>query len=380
MLLVCGLLAACHEGEDGPGQSRYANRTVIAYQVAENNLETHLLTNVEMMVRGLAGLDSPCRLLVYWDGRSGTPKLSQYTVDGKGGASGEVVLKTYEEQNSLDPEVMRGVFSDIFAFAPSSSYGLVMSSHATGWLPPDTHTRSFGQDGTGKMDIPLLAQVLSDVTDKPFDYILFDACLMADVEVMYELRHTADYIIASPAEVIGAGFPYDRLMAYLYSDEVADYTLALPRAYIDYYAAYAYPWGTVSVVRCDEMDGLAREVGGILAAHADKLSQLDVRSLQRYDRQAIGFTYSAVDLKDFVETLSGSDGLDGFSTQLGRTVVFSDMVDGNLLFDLSRENYSGLGIYVPQADKPLWNAYFKTLAWYQAVGWESVLLRAGLYE
>ena len=50
-----------------------------------------------------------------------------------------------------------------------------------------------------------------------FDYILFDACLMSQVEVAYELRDTADYLILSPAEVMSAGFPYFKITKYLLS-------------------------------------------------------------------------------------------------------------------------------------------------------------------
>ena len=34
---------------------------------------------------------------------------------------------------------------------------------------------------------------------------------MSQVEVAYELRNTADYLILSPAEVMSAGFPYFKI-------------------------------------------------------------------------------------------------------------------------------------------------------------------------
>jgi hypothetical protein len=44
---------------------------------------------------------------------------------------------------------------------------------------------------------------------------LMDACLMGSVEVAYELRNKADFIIASPTEVIYMGYPYDRIIPEL---------------------------------------------------------------------------------------------------------------------------------------------------------------------
>ena len=62
------------------------------------------------------------------------------------------------------------------------------------------------------MDLPDLAEVLSPYR---FDYILFDACFMGSVEVLYELRHSARYFIASPAEILADGFPYHLILPYL---------------------------------------------------------------------------------------------------------------------------------------------------------------------
>ena len=33
------------------------------------------------------------------------------------------------------------------------------------------------------------------------EFILFDACLMSSIEVLYDLRDKAKYVIASPAEL-----------------------------------------------------------------------------------------------------------------------------------------------------------------------------------
>ncbi|MBQ4306232.1 MAG: hypothetical protein II764_04340, partial [Bacteroidales bacterium] len=90
----------------------------------------------------------------------------------------------------------------------ASSYGMVFSSHATGWLPKGYYTRALGtrshlhrmppQGGlmtktigeehtspSYEIDVSAFASAFPDGMD--FDYILFDACLMGCVEVAYEL-------------------------------------------------------------------------------------------------------------------------------------------------------------------------------------------------
>ncbi len=326
------------------------------------------------MLKGLPDVGKSCRLVIYWDGVSGNPKLSRYTVDAHGVVSNEEVQRTYEEQNSASADVMTKVFEDMFRLNPSENYGLVMSSHGTGWLPADKSTkfRAFGLDDKVWMEIPDLAAALSAVIPRPFDYILFDACLMSGVEVAYELRNVTDYIIASPSEVLSEGFPFVRLMPYLYGDDVSDYTVKLPQTFIDYYNSHTPTWGTIATIKCDEMENLAEQVKKVLMAHADKLQNFDVTTLQRYDRSALGFVYSTCDLKDFITTLDGSVAPELFLKQLDKTIVYKGLVNSNLLFTITEEKYSGIGIYIPQADKPRWNSFLTKMAWYEAAGWNQV--------
>lgn len=53
-----------------------------------------------------------------------------------------------------------------------------------------------------------------------FEFILFDACLMGNIEVLYQLRNKADYIIASPTEILVAGFPYTQTIPLLLQKEI----------------------------------------------------------------------------------------------------------------------------------------------------------------
>ena len=50
------------------------------------------------------------------------------------------------------------------------------------------------------------------------DYLLFDACFMANIETLYDLRECTDYVIAAPCEIMGEGFPYERAMPWFFTD------------------------------------------------------------------------------------------------------------------------------------------------------------------
>ena len=102
---------------------------------------------------------------------------------------------------------MRRVVSDARELAPADGLGLVLWSHGTGWIS-DTGSinepseasgmmspLSFGMDGRLTMKISSLRCALEG---NSFDFIYFDCCHMATVEVAYELRHLTPRIVASP--------------------------------------------------------------------------------------------------------------------------------------------------------------------------------------
>ena len=45
------------------------------------------------------------------------------------------VLKKYGDHNSSDPAVMKMIFEDMKSLAPTNSYGAILWSHATNWVP-----------------------------------------------------------------------------------------------------------------------------------------------------------------------------------------------------------------------------------------------------
>ena len=65
------------------------------------------------------------------------------------------------------------------------------------------------------MDITELAEKL-----RPFhyDFLVFDACFMSSIEVLYEMRNSFDYIVSSPTEVLATGFPYKEILPELLSN------------------------------------------------------------------------------------------------------------------------------------------------------------------
>lgn len=175
LMVVAVLMGACDKNDDPiptPPVEK-TEMTVMAYFVADNNLDQYLKQNITMMCEGLVKINKPATLLVYWDGKAGStywsePCILKYVTDGEGRLNGQDLnLKTAggsydtklwdaaeviptEFTASTEKESMAGVLKQMLALSPSSDYyGLVAGSHGSGWLKYITgsNSRSFGQDG-----------------------------------------------------------------------------------------------------------------------------------------------------------------------------------------------------------------------------------------
>ena len=108
---------------------------------------------------------------------------------------GLICIKEYGKINPLNSETMSCIISNLRHSFPSKETGLILWSHALGWLPNDfLSSRSFGLANGKTMSIPQLAMSLKD----SFNYIFFDACYMANIEVVAYFQQKCHYLLASP--------------------------------------------------------------------------------------------------------------------------------------------------------------------------------------
>lgn len=265
-LLIGGLFFSCQKEE--VLQITEKQSVTLVYMIADNDLSAYAIKDINEMESGISPTAQE-KLLVYVDtnasaGLPSHPVLLEIQHD----TSAEIkskILYAYPEQNSANPIVFEQVLKDAFSFYSENvqTKGLILWSHANAWLP-ENYTidnnrknqknlenqplfKSFGKDDTPKtsaMEIIDLAEIL-----KPyhFDYLLFDACFMASIEVLYELKNVADFFIASPAEILADGFPYHQVIPYLIDNQ--DFEKVV-KAYYNYYNNQrgAYQSATITLV------------------------------------------------------------------------------------------------------------------------------------
>ncbi len=293
------MLSSCCGGDEAalppmypPGSPwQKLSRTLIIYMAGENSLAQFVNTDSLEIARGLASIGDGARVVVYID----DTKSSRLCVGTR--REPLQVVKVYNRNYSSTNEYdMGAILSDIQSQYPADNYGLVLWSHASGWVLDNASPnykaprRSFGIDNGNRtysnqgevMDVTTLSRVLSRFPR--WEYVFFDACFMQCIEVAYELRNQTDYVIGSPAEIPGPGAPYDRILSYL-CQVPADVARAV-REYSYYYesgmAGSPY-WGAeLSLIRTDALEELASaSVPCYLEIMADQ-AEIDCSWVQRY--------------------------------------------------------------------------------------------------
>lgn len=87
---------------------------------------------------------------------------------------------------------------------PQVKFNLLIFGHASGCLPDNSlvASRSVIVDGNNNMELKNFANA---IPAKTFEYIVFETCFMAGIDVAYEFRDKADYIVASSARLSRRG-------------------------------------------------------------------------------------------------------------------------------------------------------------------------------
>lgn len=385
--LVGLFFAGCGEDDSGKGPEPPApprSHTLLVYMMGNNGLAGFMDSNLTQILEAAARLPEHGRIAVFYD-RGNYTRLTEVALDDDGRVKQRMIEEWGPDRtSSVDPEFMGGVMDMVREQLPADTYGLILSSHGGGWVPSDIFdgyaadaataqrrrvaplTRFFGQDGIECMEIPELAGVLAG---RGFDYILFDACFMASVEALYDLRTVTGHIIASSAEVMGSGFPYREMLPLLFR---SDHGLGeLCRLYMEFYRSPSASErsATISLVDCSRLDALAQRMHDVLAAGD---GSVDVSEIQSYEGFA---THLYFDLEQYAEQLTDDAKLLGdFRAALREAVPFSDHTEqfysdyGAVTLPLPRS--CGLTCHVGQPSRPETQAAFLETAWAEAVGAE----------
>ena len=408
LLFASAALASC-VFEDYVEEEPVIKRTILVYMAAENDLSKYVQTNMRDMRIAVKGMDDVVNLLVYVDRRqtgadSGTPPPVLIHIHN----DRYDTVRVFEEHNSCDPVVFGRVVEYVNEKWSTDSFGLVLWSHGTGWVPgsqmhyvaPNLNyvqprdgdrewdkddwypwfpggTRYFGRDegapsGYKTMNVSDMAKYIQD---QMFDFIMFDACYMGNVELVYELRNKTKYIISSASEIMGEGFPYIEIMQDLAYGNLTNVCRGFYKHYLKFSGFSQL--GCVSLVRTEGLDSLASCFGRIVAGSADTIPYMDTQGIQLLDRFKRHVFY---DLADFVGHVANNNDLIEFKNQLNRCVIYkattpylfkSDSESSINPYEIKMNTFCGLSVYIPLSvyeDQGL-NDDYRKLKWSKITGY-----------
>ena len=356
ILIVYGLLSCTEERHIEVPSAR---RTVLVYMSGDNNLSDETYTKIDSITAGWHNRQD--NLLIYQDarGEKGTPSLMRVIANDTKPYT--EVIKEYPEDNSAYADVFSEVIHDALSLYPAPGYGLVVFSHGTGWLPEGmfTRPRSIMNDNGSEMEIADFARAIPDHT---FDFIVLEACLMSGVEVAYELRNKADYLVASSAEILSPGFTpiYPELINYLFEPEAN--LKGFVRSYYEYCNTLpgVYRSATMSLIDLSAMDELAVAARSALINPA----KVDINNVQCYDR---GSNKLFFDFGDYMEQVNPSL-YPLVESALNKAVVYKASTPSFVTLPIYK--HSGLTTYIEQSGYPELNKAYRETSWGIEVGVE----------
>lgn len=390
-LLLLLVFVSCTKESEDPCKSR----TLMMYMFADDggSISSSLKKNIEDVVDNWSDTYDG-NVVIYLDPTSGNPQLIGVRSDGKGGFTREII-KEYEEMDSTDPETFVQVVNEMKTLYPAESYGLVWGSHADAWVSQHgfsydveggrvrrsvladglssvnwVHSRSFGVDGGNHMDVADMAEALDRAFPEGLDFLLWDACYMSSIEVLYALRDEVRYVVASCTETPIAGYPYGDILPYLWGkgEQLVDGLKRVCDLYHEHYAAMSSSFGTATLVNMAGMDAFYAVCGDVLSGRLDEVSTLRKDEVYRYP--LIDYTNPIFyDLGDYLVRMSRSDEeISRVKEALDDIVLYKICV--NPFYnrgEIPADKFSGVNVFVPSA---AWNYgnYYQTLSWFRVYG------------
>lgn len=410
-------------GRETPAEDRTYDKVMILYSAGFNSLSSYLAEDIEDLTTGWLPSKNDSKAIVVVSHRtrnngslyvpSTNPCVIRIYKDKKNIPVMDTLLTLGTDMLLSKPEVMDSTLNYIRHNFRSDHYGMIMSSHATGWLPkgyyasptdptgtiwssakkapartdvprgavpyveevlPGPAVKSFGQEieqvGKDKNSYELDLPELVDAIPMHLDYLLFDACLMGCVEVAYEFRDKCDYLAFSPTEILADGLDYPLITQRLLVSATPD----LRQVCEDYYNLYKDKSGdfqsaTISLIDCRRLDALASVCADIIEAHplvragSKAAEKIDAGLVQPYFRSDKHWFY---DLEDIFAKGGMTDSEAArLRNALDACVLYSAHTQYFISFPI--DTYCGFSMYLPCKGGPNLDAFYKSLAWNRAV-------------
>jgi uncharacterized membrane protein len=208
------------DGDGSPvGDRTTANWTYMVYMSADNNLEDEAILNINQMEA--VGSTEDVNIVLQldrspeWDETNGNwSDTRRYLVspDDDPDIINSQLLEDMGEVDMGDADNLRDFVVWAVTTYPAERYYLDVWGHGGGWRDGTCNDYTTGSS----IDTDELGVALA------LDGLGFDQCLMAQLEVFYEIKPYADVLVGAETLIPADGYNYTRVMAPLVADPAMD--------------------------------------------------------------------------------------------------------------------------------------------------------------
>ena len=211
ILLMLGVLRLPRQSYGQGGKSEGVSEwTLIFYFAADNDQEAYADATIDQLLAGTAQVENHPQILVFIDRLSEDGTKVFEVVDGA-----QILLSGYGEKNSADGDVLQEFATYALNLAEHDKVAFVMKSEGLGW-------RGIGRDNTQPpgvddqlMSTGDLAEALigaQEEANKQVDLLVLEGSIMAFIEVVYELRDAAAFLLATQSKIQPDGIPWEMII------------------------------------------------------------------------------------------------------------------------------------------------------------------------
>ncbi len=392
-------------------------KVLLLYSAGYNNLQSWLKEDIEDLMKGwLPGESRNDNVLLIYShlSRSSSdlntptaPVLFRVYSDYGGNTVADTLVRYETSDISASAEQLNTVLTYIKNNFPASSYGMIFSSHATGYLPagyynkpndyvfsedisyrqgkrmgqaptyvpytepaydPDRPmVKSIGQTAHAGRSYEMDLRDFAEAIPMKLDYLLFDACLMGGIEVAYELAGKCNLIAFSQAEVLAEGLNYSTITSHLIKEkEMTDMVSVCD----DYFQQYdqktgAYRSATISLVDCNRLEHLAELCRGMFGKYRQNIAKINPDKVQRFYTGSHHWFY---DLESILSAAGiTEEEMESLHDALEECVNYKAHTP-SFLGEFNINTFSGFSMYLPKRGSAQLDRYYRTLKWNEATG------------
>jgi len=279
--------------------------------------------------------------------------------------SDEIISQPLEDGGAViaGTEVMMADPGQLFAFVdfaaeefPADRYVLVLWGHGAGW-------RGLCPDGNYIMSLSELGDALEAVRQsvgRPLDMVVVDACAEATLEVLYEIREGAHYLVASELLMPYEGLPWNTILTEHARDTerpVADLGKVIVADYIDwsrFVSPYSATMGVFDLQAADDLFSVFESIS-VLGTRYDSIFHEHLRIA--FEAAEWYETDFCVDFQDLMRCVAEADlplelrylahQASGACSEM--TVLFESYVHPDPYDGIYARNASGITVYAPDS-------------------------------